>query len=70
MLHGKGSEGTIGRIEHAVFRYVGQPDIDGRYPINFHLNGDVHESYVIGAVVRDSYARVIDLQGVSYMLVE
>ncbi len=41
MMHGKAEGGLIGRIEFAEFRYVGQPAIIGRYPIHFHMNGEV-----------------------------
>jgi hypothetical protein len=42
----------------------------GRYPIHFHMNGDVTESYVRGNSVHRSYARVTTLHAVSYLTVE
>jgi hypothetical protein len=69
MIHGKANMGAIGRIENAEFRYSGQPKILGRYPIHFHLNSEVYDSYVKGNSIHDSNARCITIHGVSYLRV-
>lgn len=69
MIHGKASAGTIGRVEYAEFTKVGQPSILGRYPIHFHMTGEMYDSYIIGNSVYHSYARVTTLHGVHYLRV-
>ena len=70
MLHGKAEGGLIGRIEYAEFRLGGQPLIIGRYPIHFHMNGEVSQSYVRGNSVHDSMARCITIHGVHFLRVQ
>ena len=69
MIHGKAEFGSVGRIENAEFRYTGQPKVMGRYPIHFHLNSEVYDSYVRWNVVHDSFARCVTIHGVSYLRV-
>lgn len=59
----------MGRITYAEFTNVGQPEILGRYPIHFHMNGEVHDSYVIGNSIHHSHARHITIHGVHYLTV-
>lgn len=70
MLHGMMSGGVRGRIRFAEFREVGQPKIIGRYPIHFHMNGEMTESYVYGNSIHDSYARCVTIHGTHYLRVE
>jgi len=70
MLHGKMSGGLIGRIEYAEFRKMGQPKIVGRYPIHYHLNGEMYDSYVVGNSVHDTWARLIVIHGTNYLKVD
>ena len=70
MIHGMSNSNTVARIEYAEFAYCGQPIILGRYPIHFHMNGDVTGSYARGNSVHDSFARVCTIHGVSNLLVE
>lgn len=67
MMHGKAEKGLRARIEYAEFTRVGQPAIIGRYPIHFHMNGDVSSSYVRGNAVHESYARVTTIHAVQYL---
>ena len=64
MLHGAS---TSARIRHAEFRKTGQPKIIGRYPIHFHLVGDVSGSIVEGNAVHDSFARVLTIHATHYL---
>ena len=69
MIHGTMNNGARGRIEYAEFRQVGQPRIIGRYPIHFHLNGEMFDSYVVGNSIHDSYARCVTIHGVHFLRV-
>ena len=70
MIHGDASMGTSGRISYAEFTNGGQPIIKGRYPVHFHLNGDVFGSYVRGNSIHDNYARCVTIHGVHFLTVE
>jgi hypothetical protein len=70
MIHGKSEMGTRARVEYAEFTRVGQPKIVGRYPIHFHMNGDVTDSYVIGNAVHESFARLCTIHAIQYLRVQ
>lgn len=59
MIHGSELEGTRARISYAEFTNTGQQTIVGRYPIHFHLCGEMHGSYVVGNAVHRSIARLV-----------
>ncbi|EAR99597.2 IPT/TIG domain protein (macronuclear) [Tetrahymena thermophila SB210] len=67
MLHGSK---TSARIRYAEFRHTGQPAIIGRYPIHFHMVGDVSGSIVEGNAVHDSFARVLTIHATHYLHVK
>lgn len=69
MIHGQMKSGALGRIEYAEFRSMGQPRIIGRYPIHFHLNGEMYDSYVVGNSIHDTFARCITIHGTHYLRV-
>ena len=48
MLHSPGDETSVGRVEYVNFYNVGQSFQLGRYPIHFHMIGEVTKSYVRG----------------------
>ena len=66
------SQGLVAaRIEYTEFTNVGQAFRVGRYPIHFHLPGDVnHESYIRGNAIHHSNNRACTLHNVHNMLVE
>ncbi|KAL4484526.1 hypothetical protein ABPG74_019703 [Tetrahymena malaccensis] len=64
MLHGSQ---TSARIRYAEFRYTGQPIIIGRYPIHFHMVGDVSGSIVEGNAIHDSFARAVTIHATHYL---
>ncbi len=70
MLHSKGDESVIGRIEYCEFRDVGQAFQLGRYPIHFHMIGTVHNSYVRGNAIHHTYNRAVTIHGVHYLRVQ
>lgn len=69
MLHSKGDESVIGRIEYIELRDVGQAFQLGRYPIHFHMIGTVHKSYVRGNAIHHTYNRAVTIHGVHYLRV-
>ncbi|KAL4508252.1 hypothetical protein ABPG72_003556 [Tetrahymena utriculariae] len=67
MLHGSQASA---QIRFAEFRHTGQPAIIGRYPIHFHMVGDVSGSIVEGNAVHDSFARVLTIHATYYLHVK
>ena len=58
------------KIEYTELNYVGQAFRVGRYPIHFHLPGNMSSSYVRGNAVHWSNNRAITLHDVSNLMVE
>lgn len=46
MLHAGGERPVVGRIENIELTDVGQAFKLGRYPIHFHMSGNVQHSYI------------------------
>lgn len=44
--------------------------IPGRYPVHFHLSGNVTGSYVRGCAIHHTFNRAVTVHGVSGLLVE
>ena len=70
MLHKGPRDKVVGRIEYTEFTHVGQAFRLGRYPIHFHLNGDVSDSYVRGNAIHHTFNRAVTIHAVDYLLVE
>ncbi len=70
MLHRGPRDKVIGRIEYTEFTHVGQAFRLGRYPIHFHLNGDVSDSYVRGNGIHHTFNRAVTIHAVDNLLVE
>ena len=51
-------------------RHAGQAFRLGRYPIHFHMEGDVHGSYVEGCSIHDTFNRAVTMHGVHKLRVE
>ena len=51
MMHSPGDESVIGRIEYVELFNVGQAFQIGRYPIHYHMIGQVTKSYVRGNAI-------------------
>ena len=58
------------RIEYTEFLNAGQAFRVGRYPIHFHLPGNMSTSYIRGNAIHHSNNRACTLHDVSNMLVE
>ena len=59
-----------GRLEYVEVTHAGQAFRLGRYPIHFHLNGNVTGSYVRGCSIHDTFNRAVTIHGVHNLLVE
>jgi hypothetical protein len=70
MLHSPGDESLIGRIGYIEMRDVGQAFQLGRYPLHFHMIGTVHNSYIIGNSIHNTYNRAVTFHGVHYLRVQ
>ena len=67
MIHSDDSGLLIARIAYIELFNVGQAFQLGRYPIHFHQIGAVHDSYIIGNAIHQSYNRACTIHGVSYL---
>uniref|UniRef100_A0ABM0MU86 Fibrocystin-L-like n=1 Tax=Saccoglossus kowalevskii TaxID=10224 RepID=A0ABM0MU86_SACKO len=61
---------VTGRIEYVEVTHAGQAFRLGRYPIHFHMNGDVSGSYVRGCGIHHTFNRAVTIHGVHNLLVE
>uniref|UniRef100_A0A8C4T925 PKHD1 like 1 n=1 Tax=Erpetoichthys calabaricus TaxID=27687 RepID=A0A8C4T925_ERPCA len=62
---------AIGRIEYVEVFHAGQAFRLGRYPINWHLMGDLNfTSYVRGCSIHQTYNRAVAMYKTSNLLVE
>ncbi|KAL3886657.1 hypothetical protein ACJMK2_026637 [Sinanodonta woodiana] len=66
----KNKDLAIARIENVEVTFAGQEFRLGRYPIHFHLNGDMSSSYVRGCGIHHTFNRAVNLHGVHNTLVE
>jgi hypothetical protein len=55
--------GSTGHIADVEFEHMGQAGLLGRYPIHFHVAGDMTGSYVRGTSIHDSFQRCITVHG-------
>ena len=58
------------RFEYIEVTHAGQAFRLGRYPIHFHLNGNVSGSYVRGCGIHHTFNRAVTIHSVDYLLVE
>lgn len=67
MVHSPGDESSVGRIENAEFYNCGQAFKLGRYPIHFHMIGNVAKSYIKNNSIHQTYNRAVTIHGVHYL---
>ena len=72
MIHApKKSSGMVkAQFNHAEIRHAGQAFRIGRYPIHFHVSGDVDGSYVKGCSIHHSFNRAVTMHGINNLVVE
>ena len=61
---------VFGRFSYMEVTHAGQAFRLGRYPIHFHLNGDVSGSYVRGCSVHHTFNRAVTVHAVNHLLIE
>ena len=64
MLHSPGDGTSAGRIEYVELKDVGQAFKLGRYPLHFHIMGQVHDSYIRGNSISHTYNRAVTTHAV------
>jgi hypothetical protein len=70
MLHAGGEKPVIGRIENIELTDVGQAFKLGRYPIHFHMSGNVQGSYIRNNAIHQTYNRGVTIHGVYYLAIQ
>ncbi|XP_013209363.1 fibrocystin-L [Microtus ochrogaster] len=73
MLHAPlpGANMVTGRIEYVEVFHAGQAFRLGRYPIHWHLLGDLQfKSYVKGCAIHQTYNRAVTIHNTHHLLVE
>jgi len=66
-LHSMGDDSLTARLENVEFTNMGQAFKLGRYAIHFHMIGNVHNSYIKGNSVHQSFNRAFTMHGTSYL---
>ncbi|XP_069115226.1 fibrocystin-L-like [Argopecten irradians] len=61
---------TIARLSYIELKHMGQAFRLGRYPVHFHLNGDMSDSYVIGLGIHETFNRAVNIHGTYQLRVE
>lgn len=74
MISGMAKVGTketvIARIQNVELFHVGQAFRLGRYPIHFHMNGDMPSSYVKECAIHQSFNRATNIHATNYITIE
>ncbi|XP_063605340.1 fibrocystin-L-like [Penaeus indicus] len=72
MLSGKEANKDLvqGRVEYVEVTEAGQAFQLGRYPLHFHLVGNVNTSYIRGCAVHRTYNRAVTIHAADYLTVE
>ncbi|EPY78834.1 fibrocystin-L [Camelus ferus] len=66
-----GANLVTGRLEHVEIFHAGQAFRLGRYPIHWHLLGDLQfKSYVRGCAIHQTYNRAVTIHNTHHLLVE
>ena len=69
-MHSNGDDSLTARLGYCEFTDMGQAFKLGRYAIHFHMIGNVHNSYVKGNSVHQSYNRAFTLHGSNFLRIE
>ncbi|VDH99664.1 Hypothetical predicted protein, partial [Mytilus galloprovincialis] len=57
-------------VEYVEFTHAGQAFRLGRYPMHYHLNGDMTGSYVKGCAFHQTFNRAVNIHGTHNVLVQ
>jgi len=69
-LHSSGDDSLTARLAYCEFTDMGQAFKLGRYAIHFHMIGNVHNSYVKGNAVHQSFNRAFTFHGTNFLRLE
>ena len=69
-LHSEGDESLTARLSWIEMRLAGQSFRVGRYPLHFHMIGNVRNSYVRSCSFHHTFNRAVTLHGINYLRVE
>ena len=61
---------AVAHIDHVELFYVGQAFRIGRYPIHFHINGNMSGSYVKHSSIHQAFNRAINIHNTHNLLIE
>jgi len=61
---------TLAHFHHIEITHAGQAFRLGRYPINFHMEGNVTGSYIKGCSIHESFNRAITMRQIHNLVVE
>ncbi|XP_021347967.1 fibrocystin-L-like [Mizuhopecten yessoensis] len=61
---------STGRIQYVELFHMGQAFRLGRYPLHFHLNGDMSHCYARGLGIHETFNRAVNIHGTHNLLVE
>ena len=67
--HARGDNAAIGRLSNVEVRNAGQGLKLGKYPIHFHLIGNVSKSEVTNCTVHHAFNRAVAIHGISNLRV-
>jgi hypothetical protein len=70
MLHEGTKNHVIGRFENVELFHVGQFAKLGRYPIHFHMAGNIADSYIRKCAIHQTFNRGITIHGVHQLRVQ
>jgi hypothetical protein len=66
-LHSMGDDSLTARLANVEFTDMGQAFKLGRYAIHFHMIGNVHNSYIKGNSVHQSFNRAFTMHGTNFL---
>ena len=58
-----------GHLSYVELRFMGQAFRMGRYPVHFHLNGIMDQSFVRGCSIHTSFNRAVNVHGSHNLMV-
>jgi hypothetical protein len=61
---------VFAKFSNVEFFHVGQAYRLGRYPIHFHMNGDMTGSYVKECAIHESFNRATNIHATNYLTIE
>jgi hypothetical protein len=70
MTKSSSQQSVFAKFSNVEFYHVGQAYRLGRYPIHFHMNGDMSGSYVKECTIHESFNRATNIHATNYVTIE